>query len=113
MTLAVPQERSFVALNYLPELLAILFRQLHYSGAYEFADSDEEEAEEEILRRSIRKVFLKAVRICPELTLRFVCSVLGEVLQQGVPLSALPFQRAEAALRLPAARVLCQLPCLL
>jgi hypothetical protein len=79
-----------------PQLLNVVFEQLHYSNDFSFADSDDDEAEEEIHRRAIRKVLLKTTRVCPDLSLHFLCSLLT---QQSQALSSLPFSRAEALLR--------------
>jgi len=90
----------FVGAAVVPQLLSVVFEQLHYSEDFSFEDSDnEEEAEEEVHRRAIRKVLLKATRVCPDLSLHFLCSVLSAQQAEGVALSSLPFPRAEALLR--------------
>jgi len=87
----------FLAAAAAPQLLPVVFEQLHYSEGFDAAD-DDEEAEEEVHKRAVRKVLMRVTRVCPALSLRFTCAVLGEVL--AAPVAPLPFARAEAALRL-------------
>lgn len=89
----------FVAVDYVPRLLSVTFEQLHYSLSYDFSDEDEEETEEESHRRSIRRLYLKIVKVCPEMSLQFMCSVLPEALSI-TSLACVPYPRAEALLRL-------------
>jgi hypothetical protein len=90
---AVP---PFVAADLLPRLLPAVVEQLHYSDGFDFDDDD---AEEEVHRRSVRRLFVKVVKVRPNVALDLVCSVVGAALRAG-PLSQLPVARAEAVLRL-------------
>jgi len=91
--------RPFVAAEKLPNILPAMLQQLQYSESFDFDQNDDDEANEELHRRSIRRLFVKLVKICPHQTLDFVCTVVGASLQAS-PLSQLPPARAEAILRL-------------
>jgi len=84
----------FVAMEHMPNILTVVYQQLHYSDDFQFEDSDEEEAEEEIHRRNVRKIFLKSTQVCPEMTLEFVCTMLSGL---QPPLSSVPFPRIEVS----------------
>jgi len=91
--------RPFIAAETLPSILQAMLLQLQYSEGFDFDQDDDDEANEELHRRSIRRLFVKLVKICPHQALDFVCSVVGSALQAS-PLSQLPPARAEAILRL-------------
>jgi hypothetical protein len=88
----------FNSTDHLPRLVSVTFEQLHYHLNYDFLD-EEEEPEEEMHRRNIRRLYLKIVKVAPDVALQFICSVFSESLTSS-SFSQLSFPRAEALLRL-------------
>lgn len=88
---------SFTVSDHLPQLLTIMYKQMRYPEDYDFDFEDDEEAEEEQYRTSLRKLYQAIIRVCPDLALQFLCSVLTGI---PSPLSTAPTTDLEAALRL-------------
>lgn len=83
--------------KHVPQLVSIMYRQMHYPCDFEFDHEDEDDAEEEMYRYELRKLNQKIVNICPELSLQFLCDALSKV---NAPLSSALTSDIEAALRL-------------
>lgn len=81
----------------LSRIMAILYRQMRYPLDHRFDHDDDDEAEEEVYRSELRKLYVRLVRTCPEMCLQFLCEALSNL---PVPISASPMPDVEAALRL-------------
>ena len=79
------------------QLLTIMHHQMKYPDDYHFDYEDDDEAEEEVYRAELRKLYQRLVRAFPELCLQFLCEVLANL---PAPLSTCPTPDVEAALRL-------------
>jgi exportin-T len=80
------------------QLLAIMYRQMIYPADYQFDYyANDDEAEEEVYRGELRKLYQKLVRACPQTCLQFLCQALANL---PVPLSSAGATELEAALRL-------------
>lgn len=78
-------------------ILSILHMRMKYPAVFQFDYEDEEEAEEEIYRTQLRKLYQRIVRLRPQIALRFVGQCLSSLPQ---PLSSSPTPDLEGALRL-------------
>ena len=81
----------------LSRILLILHLRMKYPADFGFDYEDEDEAEEELYRANLRKIYQRIVRLRPQLTLQFVGSCLSSLQQ---PLSTSPTSDIEVALRL-------------
>lgn len=81
----------------LPQLLAIVYRQMRYPPDFTFAPDDEDEAEEEIYRAELRKLNLRLVKVAPDVCLGFLCEALANL---PMPISTSTMPDVEAALRM-------------
>jgi len=90
-------EFPFQISKHVPQLLSIMYQQMHYPSDFGFDYEDDDNAEEEVYRGDLRKLNQKIVRICPDLSLQFLCGALSKV---STPLSSAPTSDVEAALRL-------------
>jgi len=88
---------AFTVLEHLPQLLIIMYQQMKYPEDYDFDFEDDEEAEEEQYRAALRKLYQAIVRVAPEISLQFLCSILSGI---ASPLSTAPTRDLEASLRL-------------
>lgn len=79
------------------QLLTIMFRQMKYPVNYQFDYENDDEAEEEVYRSELRKLYQTLVRASPQLCLQFLCQALANL---PVPLSSASISEIEAALRL-------------
>ncbi|CAM9968025.1 unnamed protein product, partial [Choristocarpus tenellus] len=68
-----------------------------YPPDFTFDPSDEDEGDEEMLRSQLRRHYVNAVRQSPSIVLSFLCQALSTL---PTPLSSLPFQDLEVALRI-------------
>mmetsp|Transcript_8381 Transcript_8381/g.15222 ORF Transcript_8381/g.15222 Transcript_8381/m.15222 type:complete len:1111 (-) Transcript_8381:90-3422(-) len=78
-------------------ILLILHMRMKYPTDFQFDYEDEEEAEEEIYRTHLRKLYQKIVRLRPQMVLPFIGQCLSSLPQ---PLSSSPTSDLEASLRL-------------
>jgi len=92
-----PQPGPFGASEHVPRIMDVMYRQMRYPPDFGYDYEDDEEAEEEQYRASLRKLYQAVIRSSPDFALRMVCSVLSALPQ---PLSAAPTPDLEAALRL-------------
>ena len=83
--------------NVVPQLLSVMLRQLRYPPDFQFDYEDEDEAEEEVYRTELRKLYQKLVRVAAEMCLQFLCQALANL---PVPISSAPTPDIEAAVRL-------------
>jgi len=90
-------ECLFQMSKHMPQLLSIMYQQMHYPSDFGFDFEDDDDAEEEMYRGDLRKLNQKIVRICPDLSLQFLCDALSKM---NTPLSSAPTSDVEAALRL-------------
>jgi len=88
---------AFTVSEHLPQLLTIMYRQMKYPEDYDFDFEDDDEAEEEQYRTTLRKLYQAIVRVEPDVTLQFLCSILSGI---ASPLSTAPTSDLEAAVRL-------------
>jgi len=88
---------AFTVSEHLPQLLTIMYQQMKYPEDYDFDFEDDEEAEEEQYRATLRKLYQAIVRVAPEVSLQFLCSILSGI---ASPLSSAPTSDLEASLRL-------------
>jgi len=91
------EDYIFKVLKHVPRLLSVMYQQMHFPHDFGFDYENEDDAEEEIYRSDLRKLNRKIVRICPELTLQFLCNALSNL---KTPLSSALTPDIEAALRL-------------
>jgi hypothetical protein len=68
-----------------------------YPADYQFDYENDDEAEEEVYRGELRKLYQKLVCACPQLCLQFLCQALANL---PVPLSSAGISELVAALRL-------------
>lgn len=83
--------------QYVPQIMSSIYPQLKYPCCHNFDYEDDDEAEEEVYREDLRKLYVKCVRTCPAECLAFCCQALANLPQ---PLSSSPTVEMEAALRL-------------
>lgn len=76
-------------------MLQTLYKQMKYPVDFQYDYEDDNDAEEEMLRAELSKLFVKFVRAAPEVCLQFICEASRNALQD---LSK--HQDAEASLRL-------------
>ena len=88
---------AFTVSEHLPQLMTIMYQQMKYPEEYDFDFEDDEEAEEEQYRTALRKLYQAIVRVAPEVSLQFVCSILSGI---ASPLSTAPTSDLEASIRL-------------
>ncbi|KAL7465271.1 hypothetical protein ACHAXS_005598 [Conticribra weissflogii] len=78
-------------------ILSVLHLRMKYPTDFQFDYEDEDDAEEEIYRTHLRKLYQRIVRFRPQLVLQFIGSCLTSLSQ---PLSATSSTEIEVALRL-------------
>lgn len=78
-------------------LLGIVYKQMRYPQTFRFDYEDEDEAEEEVYRSELRKLYICICKVFPDLCLQFVCECFATL---PVPLSSVHSSNLEAALRL-------------
>jgi exportin-T len=89
---------DFQVLKHLPQLLNVMYQQMRYPSDFQFDYNDEDEAEEQIFRQvELRKLYLRIVKLCPDIALQFVCEALASL---SVPISNSETSDLEASLRL-------------
>ena len=88
---------AFTVSEHFPQLMTIMYQQMKYPEEYDFDFEDDEEAEEEQYRTALRKLYQAIVRVAPEVSLQFVCSILSGI---ASPLSTAPTSDLEASIRL-------------
>ena len=88
-------EKDTKSIQYLPQLIHALFRQLKYPEDFAYDHEDEDEAEEVVYRAELSKLYTQMVRVSPETCLQF----LGEAVAQFHNVTA-PGPDVEATLRL-------------
>jgi len=88
----------------LPQLVNVLYQQLKYPLDFGYDYEDEEDAEEELYRADLCKLYLKIVRAAPGPALEFVCQAVQSCMvsspQQQPSLAMAPTSDVQAALRL-------------
>jgi exportin-T len=82
---------------HLPRLMSILYRQSRYPTGFQFDPEDDDEAEEEMYRDDLRKLYQRLIRVSPQLCLQFLCEALSNL---PVPISTSATSDVEASLRL-------------
>ena len=82
---------------FLPQLLAVQYRQMKYPSDFTFDPENDDEAEEEMYRTELRKLNQRMVKVAPDMCLQFLCEALANL---PVPISTSPMADVEAALRL-------------
>lgn len=82
--------------QHLPQILNTFYRQLKYPNDFTYDFEDDTNAEEEIYRRELCKLFVKLVNAIPDVCLQFVGEATSQLLQQAQPNP----HDAEATLRL-------------
>ena len=80
----------------LSRILIILQRRMKYPHNFQFDYENEEEAEEEVYRTSLRKLYQRIVRLRPQITLQFIGQCLSNL---PTPLSSSSTPDIEVALR--------------
>ena len=80
----------------LSRILLILHLRMRYPTDFRYDYEDEEEAEEELYRAHLRKLYQRIVRLRPQLALEFIGQCLSSLPQ---PLSSSPTPEIEVALR--------------
>lgn len=88
---------SFPVIDHFPQLMSIMYQQMQYPDDFGYDYTDEDDAEEEVLRSKLRKLNEKIIKILPIESLQFLCGALANV---TMPLSAARTSEVEAALRL-------------
>lgn len=89
-------EETYVA-QHVPQLLNIVYQQVKYPEDFGYDYEDEDDAEEEVYRTELIKLFGKLVRAAPSTCLQFV----GEATAQLLPnVAAAPTSDVHATLRL-------------
>mmetsp|Transcript_12679 Transcript_12679/g.30739 ORF Transcript_12679/g.30739 Transcript_12679/m.30739 type:complete len:1038 (-) Transcript_12679:110-3223(-) len=81
----------------LSKLLTTSYRQMRYPPDFSYEFDDDDEAEEEIYRRELRKLNKTLVRAAPDLSLQFLSNILSQL---SLPLSIAPTPDLEASLSL-------------
>jgi len=88
--------------QHIPQILNIFYRQLKYPEDFDYDFEDDINAEEELYRTELTKLYVKLVTAAPEVCLQFVCEAAGQLLQasSNTTLSSLPTPDVEATLSL-------------
>lgn len=83
---------------YLNRFLTEIYNQMKYPEDFQFDQNSDEDAEEQIFRYDLRKLYIKVVRASPkDISLQFLCQIFANI---PMPLSSAPPMPLEAALRL-------------
>ena len=96
-----PEELKYKDFSFSPHLtrfLTEIYSQMQYPNDFQFDQNSDEDAEEQIFRYDLRKLYIKVIRVCPrDISLHFICQIFANI---PIPLSSAPPMPLEAALRL-------------
>jgi len=95
-----PDRKSalFAFSPYLPRFFTEIYKQMQYPQDFQFDQNSDEDAEEQVFRYDLRKLYIKVIRASPrDLSLQFLCQIFTNI---SMPLSSTPPMPLEAALRL-------------
>jgi hypothetical protein len=84
-------------MEHLPHFLNVLYRQLRYPPDFSYDFEDEADAEEEMYRTELDKLYGRIVRVAPDLCLQFLHEAVARILPSA---SNSPAADVEATLRL-------------
>jgi hypothetical protein len=84
--------------QHLSQLLNTLYSQLQYPEGFGYDYEDEDDAEEEVFRTELCKLYYKIVRAAPAVCLQFICEATAQLMTQSI--AAAPTPSLEATLRL-------------
>jgi len=97
VTLSAEKQQLSGQESLLPDLLSITYNQMRYPPDFQYDFEDDDEAEEEMYRRELRKLNQKLVRSNSELCLQYICQALSQL---PLPLSSAPTSHLEVAISL-------------
>ncbi|CAM9797429.1 unnamed protein product [Chrysoparadoxa australica] len=93
----VVDHNSFRAACYTAELLQVVYGAIQYPLDFDFGVDDSDDGSLDVHHKKLRKVLVNTCRAVPNVMLQFLCGALSSL---QPPLSALPWNQVEAALRL-------------
>ena len=79
------------------DLLMCIYKAMQYESDFHFDLNDEDDVEVMESKKQVRKLFVTYCRVCPDMCLQLITSVL---IQQAQPLNNAPFAPLEATCRL-------------
>lgn len=96
-TSSIDDISAFPVFKHFPQLIAIMYKQMQYPADFKFDYLCEDDAEEQMFRANLMKLYKKIVKVLPDESLQFLCAALSNI---SMPLSSAPISELEASLRL-------------